>query len=722
MPSKKSWKDFAARATALLLALLPAVALAQALPGGAPPRDGKGYRDDRILLIPKPGHEGALANFHGVQRARIHRKFPQSGNAEVVQLPKGSDIRALIERYQKSGHVDVAEPDYLWQAASAPNDPSYANDALWHLNNVGQNFGTPDADIDAPEGWDILNSASNIIVAIVDTGVNYTHEDIAANMWINPGEIPGNGIDDDGNGVIDDVHGISALAGSPTSGTPLDDFGHGAHVAGILGAVGNNGIGVCGVAWRIRLMSCKFIDANGSGATSDLLECLEYARTNGARVINCSFVGPGPYSTTLSNAFWTVRNAGIVVVTAAGNSGLNNDETPYYPASFKMDNLVAVAATTRNDDLWSASHYGATTVHLGAPGVDILSTWLGAHDVYYNNSGTSMAAPVVSGVAALLRAKYPNDTAQKIVARLLLATDPLPGLAGKCVTGGRVNLRKALDATTLPIYSIQPAVYDWVQTNGMTFVPLTADGLSSARPLPFTFRFFANSYTQLYIAANGLLGFANAGLGIALNQDIPGGSTPNAAIYPYWDDLNPTAGGSVWFGTHGQAPNRSVVVSWVGVPHNITSPPPLTPLTFQVILHESGPIAFQYEEVENGRSNLTQGRTATIGLEDAAGLFGSKYSFNGTSALVTNHQAILFLPSHGTHPSPTLAAASFTASGPFPLQILAEPARNCVLQASTNLINWSSIWSNTVPASGRLIFTDAVGPETPRRFYRALLP
>lgn len=428
-----------------LLLLLPGFALAQ------PMAPGRVFREDRILVIPKAGRAAEFANFHGAQRTRILRRFPRLGDVHVLELPRGANVPALLNLFQRSGLVEVAEPDHLFEPAVLPNDPSFVDGSLWHLHNTGQNFGTPDADIDAPEGWDTLHSASNIIVAVVDTGVRYTHQDLVANMWVNPGEIPGNNLDDDSNGFIDDVHGIDATTSNPAlAGKPTDDRNHGSHVAGILGAVGNNGLGVCGVAWKPRIMACKFINASG-GSESDLIQCLDYARTNGAKVINCSFVAPaGTFGfNILSNAFWQLRTAGIVVAAAAGNSGANNDISGIYPASFQIDNIVAVAATTRADTLWSASNYGATTVDLAAPGVDIYSTGNSADNSYFTLSGTSMATPMVAGALALLRERFPSETPQQIIARLFAAVDPLPGLAGTCKTGGRLNLAKVLSSPRL---------------------------------------------------------------------------------------------------------------------------------------------------------------------------------------------------------------------------------------------------------------------------------
>jgi hypothetical protein len=210
-------------------------------------------------------------------------------------------------------------------------------------------------------------------------------------------------------------------------------------------------------------------------------------------------------------------------------------------------------------------------------------------------------------------------------------------------------------------------------------------------------------------------------LNISLNSDLPATTTPNAAIYPYWDDLNPAAGGSVWFGTYGQAPNRKAVVSWIAVPHALTSPPPQTPLTFQSILHESGQITLQYQQVETGRSTLISGKSATIAVEDATGLFATKYTFNGSPAIVTNQQAMLFLPSNAAHPAPSLAALPPMTPGQFQLRVISEPGPTCVILASTNLTSWFPILRATIPASGVRVFTDSNAGAVPNRFYQATL-
>jgi len=390
------------------------------------------YRADRLLILPKPGlNLAALASFHSEQQAEVLAKFEGIGGLQVIRLPTGSVVPSCIAKYEQSGLVAFAEPDYEGQLAAIPNDPKFVDGTLWGLNNNGQNGGLVDADIDAPEGWDVLNSASNIVVAVLDTGMRYTHEDLAANMWLNP---------------MDGGHGWNALTGTNNpydSGVPMSTS-HGTLVAGILGAVGNNGKGVAGLAWKVQLMACQaFTNSNGVGAISDVVTCLDYARTNGARIINASW-GFSPDSLALSEAIASARNAGIIIVAAAGNRTNNIDVNPTYPASYTFDNIVSVAYTTRTDALGAASNFGATNVDLAAPGEQIYSTFVATDNFYAANSGTSFAAPYVSGVCALMLAKYPAETHQQIIARVLAATDPLPALAGKCVTGGRLNLRKAL--------------------------------------------------------------------------------------------------------------------------------------------------------------------------------------------------------------------------------------------------------------------------------------
>jgi len=309
----------------------------------------------------------------------------------LVYLPHSDadGVPNAIEALSAAGlPVEYAEPDYIVRAlATIPNDPDFGS--LWGLNNTGQQNGLEDADIDAPEAWDIIRDAEEVIVAVIDTGVRYTHEDLAANMWVNPGEVPADGIDNDGNGYIDDVHGINAIL---DNGDPLDDVGHGTHVAGTIGAVGDNGIGVVGVAWKVQLMALKFLGAGG-GNDSDAILCINYARTHGAHIMNNSWGGRGS-SISLRDAIAAARDAGIIFVAAAGNNGSDNDAIPFSPASYDLDNVVSVGASTRQDTISDFSNFGSSSVDIAAPGTDILSTWNTSDSSYVTRSGTSMAAPL----------------------------------------------------------------------------------------------------------------------------------------------------------------------------------------------------------------------------------------------------------------------------------------------------------------------------------------
>ena len=330
----------------------------------------------------------------------------------------------------------MAEPDYIVHADLTPNDPNF--NSLYGLNNTGQTGGTSDADIDAPEAWNVDTGSGNAIVAIIDTGIDYTHPDLAANMWHNPGEIAGNGVDDDRNGLIDDVYGADY---ANNDGDPRDDNGHGSHVAGTIGAVGDNGVGVAGVNWHVQLMAVKFLAANGSGSISNAVKGLNYAVAKGAVVSNNSW-GGGGFSSAMSTAIDAARTAGHIFVAAAGNSGLNNDSSPNYPSNYPQDNVLAVAATDQNDNLASFSNYGASTVDLAAPGVNIYSTYMNGG--YATLSGTSMATPHVTGAVALLRDAHPGWTYTQVITALKATVDPKAGLSGKVASGGRLNLDGAI--------------------------------------------------------------------------------------------------------------------------------------------------------------------------------------------------------------------------------------------------------------------------------------
>ena len=394
-----------------------------------------------------------------------------------VAVPKpigeeSPDMLEVMKTLRASGAFEYVEPDYVVRGNRTPTDPAFVSGALWGLRNTGQNGGTPDADIDAPEAWDFSTGSTNVIVAVIDTGIRYTHQDLASQMWRNAGEIPGNGRDDDGDGYVDNVFGMNAITGT---GNPFDDNDHGTHVAGTIGAAANNGYAQVGVAWQVRLMACKFLDDEGSGYTSDAIECINFAVGKGATILNNSW-GGGGYSQALFDAIAAAREAGALFVAAAGNDGEDNDRMPHYPSSYSLDNIVSVAALDRFDNLASFSNFGRASVDLGAPGVSIHSCTASSDSAYATWSGTSMATPHVSGVAALIAARFPGITLAQMRQRLLQTTGPVAELAGRSSTGGRVSAYNALTATADGILEVAVAASCNplpAGTNGALFVTVS---------------------------------------------------------------------------------------------------------------------------------------------------------------------------------------------------------------------------------------------------------
>ncbi|TWT30622.1 S8 family serine peptidase [Blastopirellula retiformator] len=348
-----------------------------------------------------------------------------------------AELSAVTDWLAGQSIVETFEPNALLPTHLATSDTQA--DSLWGLDNQGQTGGTVDADIDAPEAWEVTTGNPNVVVAVVDTGVDYSHPDLIHSMWVNPGEIAGDGIDNDGNGFVDDVYGYDFLN---NDGDPMDDNMHGTHVAGTIAAEGDNGQGVVGVASSASIMALKFLSASGSGSTADAVRALNYAtmmkKLYGVNVVatNNSW-GGGEYSSALYSAIKASGDEDILFVAAAGNNGANNDVTPQYPANYGLDNVISVAATDHNDQLANFSNYGGQTVDIAAPGVSIVSTITRGR--YLSLSGTSMAAPHVSGVIALAYSANPSATMDQIKAAILDGADNVAGLQGKVSTGGRLN-------------------------------------------------------------------------------------------------------------------------------------------------------------------------------------------------------------------------------------------------------------------------------------------
>jgi len=376
-------------------------------------------------------------------------------------------VRQAVNKYRNNKKVEYAEPNYIVHISQMPNDPDFS--LLWGLNNNGQTGGVPDADIDAPEAWDLLSIESAVVVAVIDSGVDYEHQDLAEKIWNNTGEIPDNGIDDDANGYIDDVYGWNF---SDNNNMPLDDHGHGTHVTGVIAATGGNGVGVIGVSKTARIMALKFLDANGSGTTADAASAIQYATDMGAKISNNSW-GGSAYSQVVNDAISAANAEGILFIAAAGNEGTSNDILPFYPAGYDVVNIITVAATDHHDQLASFSNYGPSSVDLAAPGVDIFSTTPG--NTYSDMSGTSMAAPYVSGTIAMLMAEFPALTHIEIKQRLLNAVDAVASVKGKVVTGGRLNAYSSM-LGVVPAEQPEPvSVFDDNVESGLNGWALSGD-------------------------------------------------------------------------------------------------------------------------------------------------------------------------------------------------------------------------------------------------------
>lgn len=363
--------------------------------------------------------------------------------ADPDEVAQRLRLQRRIEALKDSGLFEYVEPDYYDRIFLEPNDAAYLDGRLWGLRNFGQGGGVIGADIAAAAAWDLTTGTNTVVVAVIDTGIRYTHQELEEQMWTNPGETPGDGIDDDGNGWVDDVYGINAVA---NTGDPMDDNDHGTHVAGTIGAAANDGNPHVGVAWNVSLMACKAFDQDGFGSTSAEILCIDYAVEHGARILNNSW-GGYVFSQSLFDSIQRSRDAGVLFVAAAGNEARNNDVTPAYPASYQLDNIISVAAVDRSDNLASFSNRGMRSVHLGAPGVEIYSSVAGSDSDYDVFDGTSMATPHVCGVAALVLSYYPTADLDEIRSRILSSTVPIASLNRRTITGGRVNAYNALTIT-----------------------------------------------------------------------------------------------------------------------------------------------------------------------------------------------------------------------------------------------------------------------------------
>ncbi|MFA6187228.1 MAG: S8 family serine peptidase, partial [Phycisphaerae bacterium] len=416
------------------------------------------YKEGELIVkfAPKTNGKQKTAQEHNkilssLNAGTVKKSLKLVPGLTLVKLPQGHKVADSLSKFKGKSEILYVEPNYKIKLYSTtPNDPCFTYQ--WGMHNTDPNYGTPDADIDASEVWGIIHDACDIIVAVIDTGVNYTHPDLAANMWT------------DANGH----HGYDFVN---NDNDPNDDLGHGTHCAGIIGARGNNATGVAGVCWNVKIMALKFINSSGYGWSYDAIECINYAVQWGAKVLSNSwgYDQDNQYLTNvqaLKDAIDSANANGVLFIAAAGNypqtPWFDNDADPVYPANFDCSNIISVMATDRYDSISYFSHYGLTTVDLGAPGTNILSTFptyqtdymllYGFSTDYETISGTSMAAPHVAGACALVWAAHPNLTHLQVKDVIMQSVDPLASLNGLCVTGGRLNLFNAVTATIPPLY------------------------------------------------------------------------------------------------------------------------------------------------------------------------------------------------------------------------------------------------------------------------------
>jgi len=400
---------------------------------------------NEILVKFKTGTPSASTrDIHLRSEAVVLEEFSNLG-WQRIKLPEGASVKLALSQYMSSEEVESAQPNYYYHLVATPNDKSFGS--LYGMTKIS-----------APQAWDLNIGSPSVVVANIDTGAKYTHEDLAANMWTNVGEINNNGLDDDGNGLVDDFYGYDFFS---NDSDPMDEHGHGTHTSGTIGAVGNNSIGVVGVSWNVRVMTIKIFNSSGSSATSAMLiNAYNYVRMMkgrgvNIRVTNNSYGGCNEacgYDQATKDAIDALGSAGVLQVFAAGNDGRDVDVHPLFPGSYTTPTIMSIANSTPADTRNVSSNFGVS-VDLAAPGTSILSTVMNAAN-YASMSGTSMAAPHVTGAAALLASYNPDLSAASLKATLMNTVDVLPHWNGLVKSGGRLNVSAALQNQTVCSFAL----------------------------------------------------------------------------------------------------------------------------------------------------------------------------------------------------------------------------------------------------------------------------
>src|SRR4051812_32395270 len=539
----------------LLLPSLAAVLCAGALVGSAESAPGKNGPHTVIVGFKAGVSPVGQADVLADAGAKPKRRYPQIRSA-LVSVGAQTTARAL-RSLESDARVAYAEPNFTVYADAIPDDPFLPQ--LWGLNNTGQRVnwttGTPDADIDAPEAWSVSTGSPDVTVAVIDTGVDVSHPDLAPNVWVNAGEdcagCRANGVDDDGNGYVDDWRGWDFANGD---NNPTDDNGHGTHVAGTIAAAGNNGLGVAGVTWSSKIMPLKFLAADGTGSAADAISAILYARANGVPILSNSW-GGDEFSQAMLAAIEQTDASGELFLAAAGNDFTNTDTTPNYPSSYGVPNVLAVGASDQFDRKAWFSNYGARSVDLAAPGTNVYSTWRGG--TYRFEDGTSMATPHVAGAAALAKTVFPTATGAGLKALLLRTVDPVAVLAGTTRTSGRLNVDHAVRCSGSP--------QAWIES------PAPGAEVSAGQPLEI----------EVLAAACGSPNAASLSAtlnGSPLGLDARGDGLYTTTITPPAGALNlaatATAGSATDTQTVSATANRSYEITPGGAPVTVTTHSP----------------------------------------------------------------------------------------------------------------------------------------------------
>jgi subtilisin family serine protease len=596
----------------IIVALMLVSYAAAAHPAGNESYHGKGAATNEVLVKFR-----ASSTPGAISKAKIGENVDEAesiGSAGVMRFhSKNKNVTTLISDLSAQADVEYAEPDYIVHAALTPNDPYFGLGYLWGLNEIS-----------APSAWSISTGSTANVVAVIDTGIDYTHPDLAANIWSAPTAytvtIAGSKITCPAGS-----HGFNAITKTCDC---MDDNSHGTHVSGTIGAVGNNGLGVVGVNWNTKIMGSKFLDASGSGYLSDAINAIDFViqtksqlgSSANVRVLSNSW-GGGGYSQALMDEINKANAADMLFVAAAGNSASNNDNTPFYPASYSAPNVIAVAATDNNDLLASFSNYGPTTVHLGAPGVNILSTIRKGGYAYY--SGTSMATPDVSGAALLILSKCTLDTA-KLKTDILNNVDQIPSLNGKTVTGGRLDVNKAICACSAPATP--------------TTTALSALPVSSTYGVSVTF-----TATVTPSAATGTVTFYDGGSVLGTRTLTGGqGTFTSSALSGGVHSITATYGGDSTFGgstssvlpyTVNPAGTSTVLKSTTA---NSTFGQLVTFTATVLPASATGTVTFSDSNVAFGTANLAGGSASLSSSTLAVGTHTITATYNGNSNYLTS--------------------------------------------------------------------------------------